>query len=97
MVNFNDLKFIQLPDLSGVYCRIMFENGFGASIVKHKYSYGGNDGLYEIAVLDDIEGGPIYYTSVTNDVLGHLSESDVEIHLNEIKNLEASEAENNIH
>ena len=97
MVNFNDLKFIQLPDMSGVYCRIMFENGFGASIVKHKYSYGGDKGLYEIAVLDDIDGGPIYYTSVTNDVLGHLSESDVETHLNEIKNLEASEAENNIH
>jgi hypothetical protein len=48
--------------------------------------------LYEIAVLDDIEGGPIYYTSVTDDVLGHLSEEDVEIHLNEIKNLEPNEA-----
>jgi hypothetical protein len=92
MVNFNDLKFIQLPDMSGVYCRIMFENGFGASIVKHKYSYGGDKGLYELAVLDDIDGAPIYYTSVTDDVLGHLSESDVETHLNKIKNLQANEA-----
>ena len=88
MKTFKDLEFKQLPDLSGIYCRIMFENGFGASIVKHKYSYGGGAGLYEIAVLDDINGSPIYYTSVTDDVLGHLSEDDVMFHLNEIKNLQ---------
>ena len=97
MVKFNELKFKELPDLSGIYCRIMFENGFGASIVKHKYSYGGDNGLYEIAVLDNIDGGPIYYTSVTNDVLGHLSEENVETHLNEIKSLDPNETENNIH
>jgi hypothetical protein len=87
MTQFKDLEFKELPDLSGVYCRIMFENGFGASIVKHQYSYGGKDGLYEIAVLDDINGSPIYHTPVTNDVLGYLSEDDVILHLNEIKNL----------
>jgi len=92
MIKFNELKFKELPDMSGVYCRIMFENGFGASIVKHKYSYGGDKGLYEIAILDDIEGGPIYYTSVTDDVLGHLSENDVETHLKEIKSLEPNES-----
>jgi len=86
---FKDLEFEQLPDLSGIYCRIMFENGFGASIVKHKFSYGGDKGLYEIAVLDDINGSPIYYTSVTNDVLGHLSEDEVTFHLNEIENLQS--------
>jgi len=96
-MKFSELEFKELPDLAGVYCRIQFDNGFGASIVKHEYSYGGKDGLYEIAVLDDIEGGPIYYTSVTNDVLGYLSESDVEIHLNEIKSLDPNETENNIH
>ena len=92
MVKFDELEFKELPDMGGVYCRIMFENGFGASIVKHAYSYGGKDGLYEIAVLDDIEGGPIYYTSVTDDVLGYLTEGDVETHLNEIKSLEPNEA-----
>ena len=97
MIKFNELKFKELSDMSGVYCRIMFEIGFGASIVKHKYSYGGDKGLYEIAVLDDIEGGPIYYTSVSDDVLGHLSENDVETHLNEIKSLNPNEKENNIH
>jgi hypothetical protein len=97
MIKFNELKFKELPDGSGIYCRIMFENGFGASVVKHKYSYGGDKGLYEIAVLDDMDGGPIYYTSVTDDVLGHLSEENVETHLNEIKSLDPNETENNIH
>ena len=89
MKTFKDLEFKKLLDLSGIYCRIMFENGFGASIVKHKFSYGGDKGLYEIAVLDDINGSPIYYTSVTNDVLGHLSEDEVTFHLNEIENLQS--------
>jgi hypothetical protein len=96
-MKFSELKFKELPDGSGIYCRIMFENGFGASVVKHKYSYGGDKGLYEIAVLDDMDGGPIYYTSVTDDVLGHLSEENVETYLNEIKSLDPNETENNIH
>ena len=89
MKTFKDLEFKKLPDLSGIYCRIMFDNGFGASIVKHKFSYGGSEGLYEIAVLDDIEGSPIYYTSITDDVLGHLSEDEVTFYLNQIENLQS--------
>ena len=95
-MKFSELEFKELPDLAGVYCRIQFDNGFGASIVKHEYSYGGKNGLYEIAVLDS--GGEITYTTpITNDVVGYLSEEDVERHVNEIKNLEVSEAEDNIH
>ena len=95
-MKFNELEFKELPDGSGIYCRIQFENGFGASIVNHKYSYGGKDGLYEIAVLDS-SGEITYDTNVTGDVLGYLSEEDVETHLNEIKSLEPNETENNIH
>jgi hypothetical protein len=76
MTAFKDLEFKELPDGSGIYCRIQFENGYGASIVKHKYSYGGDKGLYEIAVLDS--GGEITYaTSVTDDVIGYLKPEDV--------------------
>jgi len=86
-MKFEDLEFKELSDFNGgVYCRIQFDNGFGASIVKHQYSYGGGDGLYEIAVLDS--GGEITYTTpITDDVLGYLSEEDVERYVNEIKNL----------
>ena len=90
MTAFKDLEFKELPDFAGIYCRIQFENGYGASIVKHQYSYGGKDGLYEIAVLDS--GGEITYdTPITNDVLGYLSEQDVERYLNDIKDLKPNE------
>ena len=86
-MKFSELKFKELPDGSGIYCRIMFENGFGASIVNHKYSYGGKDGLYELAVLDT--NGELHYdNSVANgDVLGYLSEDDVERYLSNIEDL----------
>jgi hypothetical protein len=75
-MKFSELKFKELPDLSGIYCRIQFENGYGASIVKHKYSYGGDKGLYEVAVLDS--GGEITYTTpITDDVIGYLRPEDV--------------------
>ena len=90
-MKFSELKFEQWPDMGGIFCRIQFENGYGASIVKHQYSYGGKDGLYELAVTDK-NGQLTYETSVTNDVLGYLSEEDVERHVNEIKNLQPNAA-----
>jgi hypothetical protein len=77
MKEFKDLEFKELPDGSGIYSRTMFENGFGASVICHKYSYGGNDGLYELAVLDT-EGEIDYDNSVAEgDVHGYLTEDDV--------------------
>ena len=55
---------------------MMFENGYGVSVVSHTYSYGGKKGLYEIAVLDK-NGELTYDTPVTNDVIGYLSETGV--------------------
>ncbi len=77
MKEFKDLEFTELPDMSGIYSRTMFENGFGASVIRHKYSYGGKDGLYELAVLDS-EGEIHYDNSVAEgDVHGYLTEDDV--------------------
>ena len=77
MKTFNDLEFKELPDLSGIYCRIQFDNGYGASVIRHKYSYGGRDGLYELAVLDS-EGEIHYDNSVAGgDVHGYLDEEAV--------------------
>lgn len=78
MKKFEDLDFIKLDDgfMKGVQCRMIFENGYGVSVVSHTYSYGGKKGLYEIAVLDK-NGELTYDTPVTNDVIGYLSETGV--------------------
>ena len=84
MKTFNNLEFKELPDMSGRYCRIMFENGFGVSVICHKYSYGGKDGLYELAVLDT-KGEITYDTPITDDVIGYLTEEGVTAILAEIQ------------
>jgi hypothetical protein len=76
MKQFNDLQFKKHPQLDGVVSRITFDNGYGASVVKHEFSYGGKDGLYELAVLDK-DGNLTYDTPITNDVIGYLREIDV--------------------
>jgi hypothetical protein len=60
----------------GKKARMHFDNGYGVSVVSHSHSYGGRDGLYEIAVLDS-DDKLTYDTPVTNDVIGYLSEEDV--------------------
>jgi hypothetical protein len=54
--------------------------------VQTSYSYGGKQGLWELAVLDS-DGEITYNTSITNDVLGYLSEEEVNETLEKIKNL----------
>jgi hypothetical protein len=77
MKTFKDLEFIEHPShMGGVQSRIQFDNGYGASVVKTPYTYGGDNGLYELAVLDS-EGHLTYATSVTNDVIGYLRPEDV--------------------
>jgi len=79
MKKFEDLEFDKISDepfMSGVRSRMMFENGYGVSVVSHTYSYGGKDGLFEIAVLDK-KGELTYKTPVTNDVIGYLKPEEV--------------------
>ena len=84
MTTFNDLTFNRLPDGMGIQCRIDFPNGYGASIVKGPYTYGGRDGLFELAVLDS-EGQLAYDTPITDDVVGYLTEDGITALLAEIK------------
>ena len=71
---------------NGVKSRIVFENGFGASVVKHNYSYGGKEGLYELAVLFEDE---IHYDNpiAAGDVRGYLTEEEVTDLLTQIQKL----------
>jgi hypothetical protein len=71
----------------GKQCIVQFPNGYGASVVQGERTYGGKDGLYEIAVFGK-NGEITYDTPITDDVLGYLSEQEVEKTLLEIKNLD---------
>ena len=71
---------------SGVQHRYKFDNNYGASVVKHDFSYGGKDGLWELAVLDS-DGALCYHTPITQDVIGYLAWPNVESILQEIKEL----------
>lgn len=79
MKTFKDLNFKQHPNLGhlgGVQAIITFDNGYGASVVRSEYTYGGRDGLYELAVFGK-DGHITYDTPITNDVLGYLKEEEV--------------------
>jgi hypothetical protein len=87
MKTFKDLEFNPHPNHSGgVQARITFDNGYGASVVKTPHTYGGDMGLYELAVFGK-DGHITYDTPITNDVEGYLSEDDVTKLLEQIQEL----------
>ena len=67
-----------------------FPNKYGASIIKHRGSYGYEEDLFELAVLswEDGKYELTYKTPITSDVLGYLSNEEVLETLEKIKNLE---------
>ena len=84
-MKFSKLEFKPHLGGEGVQARINFDNGYGASIVQTKYSYGHEKGLYELAVMRN--GFICYDTPITNDVIGYLNKLEVEELLIRIKNL----------
>jgi hypothetical protein len=87
VTTFQELKFQDHTLVGRKQCIVQFPNGYGASIVQGEHTYGGKDGLYEIAVFGK-DGGITYDTPITDDVLGYLSEEEVEKTLIDIKNLD---------
>lgn len=78
----------------GVHYMFRFENGYGASIVKHMYSYGHEDDLWELAVTvfphKDAKWSKLCYnTPITDDVLGSKTDDEIREILNEIKELDS--------
>lgn len=66
-----------------------FPNGYGASVIQTNYSYGGDDGLWEVAVVNFM--GDVwelcYDTPITSDVIGYLTWVDMRKVLQQIKDL----------
>ena len=86
---FKDLIFQHYSSsFYGKKARMKFNNGYGISVVSNTISYGGDEGLYEIAVLGN-NGELVFDTPITNDVIGWLSENDVSRIMEEIQQLPA--------
>lgn len=73
-----------------------FANGYGASIIMSSSSYGGNNGLFELAVItftgggfDDWNWSLCYDTPVTDDVIGWLEADELQELLDKIEALPA--------
>ena len=87
------------PNLDGVQRIYRFDNGYGASVIRGKISdgnyssYTSNEKEWELAVLkftgNDIKDYELCYdTPITDDVVGHLAEDEVEKMLEDISKLE---------
>ena len=87
MKTFKDLVFEPSESLlNGVKSRINFDNGYGASVIKNTFSYGGSAGFYELGVTKDDQ---LHYDNpvANGDVIGWLGEEEVSKLLIEIQNL----------
>ena len=89
-MKFTDLNFIPhsiSPD--GIQAKHFFHNGYGISIVRFPGSYGYEEDLYEVAILKGNEENfeLCYDTPITDDVMGHRDERDVEIIMEEVEAL----------
>lgn len=75
-----------VPGVGGEQRVFRFENGYGASVVCHSFSYGGPQGLYELGVIkwDGEDWHLTYETPITDDVIGYLSTIDVDNLLSQI-------------
>lgn len=78
--------------LGGEQYIFRFSNDYGASVIRNPYSYGGDKGLWELAVVKfygdgDDDWDINYDTDITDDVLGWLTDEDVLETLKRIKKL----------
>ena len=80
----NNYIYKSVPLLDGFQVVFHFYNGYGASVIKHSGSYGGRDGLFELAVLKIGEDSSelVYDTEVNiqddnHDVYGYLEKQEV--------------------
>jgi hypothetical protein len=76
---FSPLKIRSSP-LGGECLVYRFDNGFGASVVRNNYSYGGSEGLWELGVIRFVGEDfwdLVYDTPITDDVIGSQTEEEI--------------------
>jgi len=69
--------------------KYLYSNGYGISIISNEFSYGGLNGLYEIAILigEEEDYEICYETPITNDVMGYLNPEQVIQTIEDVKKL----------
>jgi hypothetical protein len=94
---FSDLKFRDHPTGIGRQGLVFFPNGYGVSVVRFRLPFGLGYGSYtsdesewELAVLKgNAEKWELAYdTPITDDVIGHLSEAEIEKVIEQVANLQ---------
>lgn len=87
-LNFKDFNLLPCKFNGERYCE-MFDNGYGVSIIRNEYSYGGNKGLYEVGILEEtndtdelteLSNGSYATTKLIDNpsnVIGYLTENEV--------------------
>lgn len=73
--------------MGGTRATIDFPNGYGASVITGSMFYTDDEHPYEVAVTD--KDGLCYSTPITDDILGYLTQEDVEALLVQISELPA--------
>lgn len=83
-------NYTEGPLHGGIQRLYQFDNGYGASVIQHSGSYGYDQGLWELAVIKWTGEGEfvlVYDTGLAEDVIGHLTEEEVEDWLTKINAL----------
>ncbi len=90
MKNFNKLNFKEHSVSGfGTVASYFFHNGYGVSVITGEYAYTSEKAPYEIAVLkgNSKDSSLTYDTSITDDVVGHLTAKEVDEIMVKVKNL----------
>ena len=90
-MKFKDIEFEDISNTHGegaCQAYIELENGLAASIVRHRYSYGHEKGLYEMGCF--AEWGLIHVDRWNDQVIGHLGPEQIEAELEYLKGIKTS-------
>ena len=93
MKTFKDLEFFENEDYGdgAINAFMFFDNNFGVSVIRFKYSKGGSKGLYELAVVymsPEMNESKIHYNNdvAQGDVRGYLTEDGVSELMEQVQN-----------